>query len=517
MAKVGDAEYPSLNAAVEAAEIGDTVVLLRDSRSDCQVDVPDDASLVIDFSGHTYEICDDSASGGGASISGFSVPSSASVSFNNGTIKVADGAARVRGAITSRGDVSFCDMNIVSNSLAAVPLIDFVSGNAVFSGATNLTTPSPDATAFYVRHWGPTAPAKGIHVVFDESYTGEVSGEIFYYSDFTNKAVLEVYGNGRFYSIEMASYTTVEESVSVYGGSFSIPLFPDLLADGFDIVSVSDGSYKVVPADRVRNVLFDYGEDFDYDTNKSEVEVKVEVGSTVGERELHAPSGYRVFWMLPNGAKFDFATPVTEDVVLVVGKSLLPIKVDIEVGLTTLLVGDTTAISAYPHSDASYLSYSYAWYKNGKQMNVASDVSSIVISEGGTYGVIVTAADREGHATTSELVKTEVVYSGMRMYRLYNRYTGEHFYTSSTVECDSLTSVGWNYEGVGWTAPLSGDPVYRLYNPYVSGGDHHYTLSEKERDSLVAVGWRYEGVGWRSAPSKSGVPLYRQYNPFATT
>ncbi|MBM6817641.1 InlB B-repeat-containing protein, partial [Olsenella uli] len=109
------------------------------------------------------------------------------------------------------------------------------------------------------------------------------------------------------------------------------------------------------------------------------------------------------------------------------------------------------------------------------------------------------------------------------MYRLYNPYTGEHFYTSSAVERDSLVLVGWESEGEGWVAPSEGAPVYRLYNPYVEGGDHHYTLSVVERDYLVEQGWRDEGVGWYSASDEDGnaikgaVPIYRQYNPYATT
>lgn len=104
--------------------------------------------------------------------------------------------------------------------------------------------------------------------------------------------------------------------------------------------------------------------------------------------------------------------------------------------------------------------------------------------------------------------------SGIDMYRLYNRYTGEHFYTASVTERENLRNVGWMYEGVGWVAPASGDPVYRLYNPFVTGGDHHYTLSPQERDTLVAAGWRYEGVAWASGGT---VEVYRQYNPFART
>lgn len=100
------------------------------------------------------------------------------------------------------------------------------------------------------------------------------------------------------------------------------------------------------------------------------------------------------------------------------------------------------------------------------------------------------------------------------MYRLYNPNTGEHFYTATEEERDDLSRVGWTYEGIGWIAPTTGDPVYRLYNPNAPGGDHHYTGSKEERDNLVSVGWRYEGIGWYSG---GPVKIYRQYNPNASS
>lgn len=102
------------------------------------------------------------------------------------------------------------------------------------------------------------------------------------------------------------------------------------------------------------------------------------------------------------------------------------------------------------------------------------------------------------------------------MWRLYNPNTGEHFYTANTYERDQLATVGWRKEGSGWVAPTSGTPVYRLYNPVVTGGDHHYTMNSNERDMLIGVGWRYEGVGWYSDAAKT-VPLQRLYNPNAAT
>ena len=102
------------------------------------------------------------------------------------------------------------------------------------------------------------------------------------------------------------------------------------------------------------------------------------------------------------------------------------------------------------------------------------------------------------------------------MYRLYNPNSGEHFYTGSVEEKDNLVSVGWNYEGIAWNAPIKGgDPVYRLYNP--NSGDHHYTMSALEREMLVGFGWKYEGVCWNSVSplDPSAVPLFRLYNPNA--
>ena len=99
------------------------------------------------------------------------------------------------------------------------------------------------------------------------------------------------------------------------------------------------------------------------------------------------------------------------------------------------------------------------------------------------------------------------------MYRMYNPYSGEHFYTASRSEAQDINWAGWWYEGIGWVAPETSEtPVYRLYNPYA--GDHHYTISAEERDGLVALGWIAEGTGWYSDDAET-VPLYRQYNPYA--
>ncbi len=100
------------------------------------------------------------------------------------------------------------------------------------------------------------------------------------------------------------------------------------------------------------------------------------------------------------------------------------------------------------------------------------------------------------------------------MHRLYNPNSGEHFYTANDVEKNHLVSLGWKYEGTGWTAPAcSGTPVYRVYNP--NAGDHHYTTNVNEKNNLVSLGWNDEGIGWYSNELGT-TTLHRLYNPNAT-
>ena len=108
---------------------------------------------------------------------------------------------------------------------------------------------------------------------------------------------------------------------------------------------------------------------------------------------------------------------------------------------------------------------------------------------------------------------------GVAMYRLYNKYTGEHFYTSDVDERTELWGAGWTNEGIGWYAPESGDEVYRLYNSFAPGGDHHYTADENEYDELQKLGWLGEGSSWNTVTAEDLVsfPVYRLYNPNAAS
>jgi len=113
-----------------------------------------------------------------------------------------------------------------------------------------------------------------------------------------------------------------------------------------------------------------------------------------------------------------------------------------------------------------------------------------------------------------EIREVDMTRSMVDMFRMYNPNTGEHFYTGSEEERDNLIGHGWQYEGVGFTFPLTtGDPVHRLFQP--STGEHLYTMDVNEKDSLLAAGWNYEGIAFNSG-FENEVPQYRLHNPNAT-
>jgi hypothetical protein len=110
----------------------------------------------------------------------------------------------------------------------------------------------------------------------------------------------------------------------------------------------------------------------------------------------------------------------------------------------------------------------------------------------------------------------------VNVYRFYSPGAGTHFYTASDAEMvqvrQTLSSV-MSYDGVAYTvdsaSPAATQGLYRFYD--MRSGNHFYTASDAERDSVISglsSVYRYEGVAYMvSAVAASGaVPVYRFYN-----
>ncbi|MCB2189885.1 MAG: hypothetical protein KQJ78_26015 [Deltaproteobacteria bacterium] len=102
-----------------------------------------------------------------------------------------------------------------------------------------------------------------------------------------------------------------------------------------------------------------------------------------------------------------------------------------------------------------------------------------------------------------------------QVFRLYNAYSGRHYYTFFTQERDVLVSLGWNYEhGEGYlyrTATPNTYEIYKLYHTVV--GVHLYTANASEVRYVLAniPGWeQHSSLGWGYVPGyanpRSGQP-----------
>ncbi|QEE38758.1 MULTISPECIES: family 16 glycosylhydrolase [unclassified Methylobacterium] len=108
------------------------------------------------------------------------------------------------------------------------------------------------------------------------------------------------------------------------------------------------------------------------------------------------------------------------------------------------------------------------------------------------------------------------------VFHFYDASTGQHLYTASTAERDTLTGsqTAYAYQGVGWAAPTDTAGTADVFHfTNAATGDHFYTASAAERDGLIGSGsgYRYDGVAFEaytdpSAPGSAAMNIERFVN-----
>ncbi|MBR0376888.1 MAG: S8 family serine peptidase [Lachnospiraceae bacterium] len=190
--------------------------------------------------------------------------------------------------------------------------------------------------------------------------------------------------------------------------------------------------------------------------------------------------------------------------------SIAPISVTgVKLDKTNLTVyaGTTTQLKATVIPSGAN-NKAVTWKSADAKIAKVDQNGKVTAVKAGTVKVTVTTKDGAKKATC-----TVKVIAGVPVYRLYDiKGTGDHLFTTSAYEKDTLTLRGWKYEGIAWYEPkTSSRPVYRSYNP--NNGLHMYTYSDTERSALAGAGWKMEGIAFYSCTDSSKVPVYRLYNP----
>ncbi len=163
------------------------------------------------------------------------------------------------------------------------------------------------------------------------------------------------------------------------------------------------------------------------------------------------------------------------------------------------------------------------WLDMGDYFTIPTDFTGESITFSGTATLPTTFTELYPGISTS--VSTTIpVTSTKAIYRLYNKWNGDHLYTTDPAEVDSTIEAGWDYENVSWVQPAvlgEGDTtIVRLWNPY--NGGHYYVqeTDEHQLSFLESLGWRRdsEAANLISLPKESdNFPVYTLFNPYAET
>ena len=164
----------------------------------------------------------------------------------------------------------------------------------------------------------------------------------------------------------------------------------------------------------------------------------------------------------------------------------------------------------------------YEYTGRYRKPHVTVELNGDLLKAGRDYSLKYTDNKNVGTAYITVIGKN--LYSGTRtitfkiveeklvpVYRLYNKNTSEHFYTTSVSERKEYAADGWKMEGIAWYSPsISSQPIYRLADP--ASNEHFYTKNVSEKEFLTSLGWKDEGIAFYSKTS-GGVPVYRLYHP----
>ena len=222
VAMIGAKTYKTLTAAIEAAQNGDTITLLKDINNAAGIAVEGGKNFTIDFNGKNYILTGPGAGSNGTETNGFQLLQGSTITFKNGTIRIAEDADNIQRIIQNYANLTLENMHIYAENQVGGEdyALSFNCGSISFKGDTDIITSDKNTIAFDVCYWDAGGYTEGVTVTFDETYTGKINGKIIYDSTDPEKAKLTIDGTGYIGAVDTSKSTTKGTSITVSGGSF---------------------------------------------------------------------------------------------------------------------------------------------------------------------------------------------------------------------------------------------------------------------------------------------------------
>ena len=222
VAMIGAKTYDTLEKAIEEAQNGDTITLLKDIDKAAGIAVDSGKNFTIDFNGKKYILTDPGAGSNGTETNGFQLLKNSTITFKNGTIQIAEDAKNIQRIIQNYANLTLEDMHIYAKNQVGGEdyALSFNCGSISFKGDTDIITSNKNTIAFDVCYWEAGGYTEGVTVTFDETYTGTINGKIIYDSTNPERAKLTIHGTGYIGAVDTSDSTENVTSITVSGGSF---------------------------------------------------------------------------------------------------------------------------------------------------------------------------------------------------------------------------------------------------------------------------------------------------------
>ena len=216
----GTQYYESLGDAISKVGENETITLIKDIPDAVGIAVSSGKKFTVDFNRFTYTLTGPGAGSTNTETNGFQLLRDSTITFKNGTIRIAENANNIKRIIQNYADLTLENMQFYAQNQVGgeAYALSFNNGNITFKGNTSIYTTSDDTIAFDVCKFSNYPSAK---VTFDNSYTGTVNGQIVYDSPNATTHSLTINGNGQFGGISKTTNSAETPSITVMGGTFA--------------------------------------------------------------------------------------------------------------------------------------------------------------------------------------------------------------------------------------------------------------------------------------------------------
>ncbi len=236
--KIGDVEYPTLQAAVDTITDGtQTTITLLDDTTGGGVIVPSGKNIIFDLDDHTYTVTDPLVGSPGTVTNGFQLLRDSSIKIRNGKIDSKEEGLKI--LIQNYANLTLENVTLDGSQAQNC---DYVCSNNFgtvnITGSTSIKA-KEGAVAFDVYYWPDGGYDEGVIVNVDT--TGTIKGNIKYGSDGSENGKANVAKQAKLY-IQKGTFT----------GEISTS---NLNTDGATGITISGGYFTNPDASTIENYL----------------------------------------------------------------------------------------------------------------------------------------------------------------------------------------------------------------------------------------------------------------------